>query len=69
MSEEPPLNKAELKIVRNAKRTMMILARILGDKDLPDLPRLNPAEETAVMCALGPAIFDRISDAESDDNS
>ena len=104
MSEEPPFNEDELKIVRNAKRTMMILGRIIRDKDVkkvitdpdlagqignltleealahpelgkiiraritPDLPLLNAAEETTVICALGSAIFDRLMDAEQDDN-
>jgi hypothetical protein len=104
MSEEPPLNQAELKIVRNAKRSMVLLGRIIRDKDVkkvvtdpdlielignrtleealadeqlgktirsrvtPDLPLLNAAEETMVICALGSAIFDRVSDADSDDN-
>lgn len=100
MAEEPPLTQDELKIVRNAKRTMVILGRIIRDKDVkkvvtdpdlaaairdlnltleealaheelgktirarvtPDLPLLNAAEETAVICALGSAIFDRVSD-------
>lgn len=104
MSEEPPFNQAELKIVRDAKRTMMILGRIIRDKDVkkvitdkdlaeaigdltleqalaheelgkkirarvtPDLPLLNAAEETTVICALGSAIFDRLSDADANDN-
>jgi hypothetical protein len=104
MSDEPVFTQAESKIVRDAKRTMVILARIIRDKDVkkvitdpdlvklignrtleealadeelgkiirarvtPDLPLLNSAEETSVICALGPAIFDRISDADSDNN-
>jgi hypothetical protein len=105
MSDEPVFNPAESKIVRDAKRTMVILARIIRDKDVkkvitdpdlaqrighrpleeaiaadpalgemikarvtPDLPLLNAAEETSVICALGSAIFNRLSDAESDDN-
>lgn len=34
MNEEPPFNDAELKIVQHVKRTMMILARVIRDKDV-----------------------------------
>ena len=53
MSEEPPFNEDELKIVRNAKRTMMILGRIIRDKDVkkvitdPDLAGIHFTGSTA----------------------
>jgi hypothetical protein len=106
MSEDPPLDEREVKIVNHAKRTMTILARVIRDKDInkvaadpdpelaklignhtpeqaladaelakairkrvtPDLPQLNPEEETMVICQLGSAIFNRLLDAESNDN-
>ena len=34
MNEEPPFTEDELQIVRNVKRTMMILARVIRDKDM-----------------------------------
>lgn len=103
MNEEPPFNDAELNIVQNVKRTMMILARVIRDKDVkkvitdpdlreqigdrtleqaladeqlgkkirarvtPDLPQLNPEQETLVICQLGSAIFNRLLDANSNE--
>ena len=62
MSDEPPLNQDELNIVRKAKRTMMILGQVIKERD--DMPQLNADQETKVICQLGPAIFDRLMDAE-----
>jgi hypothetical protein len=105
MSEEAPFNKVELGLMRQAKRTMMILARIIRDKDpkkvvtdpdlkeligertlaealaheeigktirervTPDLPELNVEQETLVICQLGSTIFERLLDAESNEDN
>ena len=34
----------------------------------PDLPQLNAEQETMVICQLGAAIFERLLDADSNDN-
>ncbi len=71
MSEEPPFNEAELKLVQTAKRTMMILAKIIRDKDAkevvkdPDLaPLFAEKKDLAEALAdpdLGPKIRERLT--------
>ena len=70
MSEEAPFSDVELKLVRQAKRTMMILARIIRDKDVkkvitdPDLKKLigeRTLEEALAHEETGKAIRERVT--------
>lgn len=70
MSEEPPFKPHELKIVHKVKRTMMILARVIRDKDVknvvtdPDIAELigNRTPEQALADEqLGRTIRERLT--------
>lgn len=70
MSDEPALTQDELKIVRNAKRTMTILGRIIRDKDIkkvvtdPDLVELigeRTLEQALADEQLGKTIRARVT--------
>ena len=71
MSEEFPFNDDELKLIQTAKRAMMILAKVIRDKDAEEVikdPDLSPLvagrqnlEEALADPELGPKIRERLT--------